>query len=1053
MATRNLLEALDYWTSVQPEKQLFTFLDDAGQELVNVSYKDLTQQSNVLAQKLLSPDGIGVKSGDRVLLVYPPSLDFIIAFLACVRAGVIAVPVFPPDPRKLKKDLYMFKAIQGNCEAQVALTSSIYNYAKKMSDIKGFFSQGESWPTLNWVVTDTLFTEAPSGAFDFKPPSDTDIAFLQYTSGSTSEPKGVMITHGNLKNNLKLIITGLSAVDDTVVVSWLPQYHDMGLIGSYLGCLYCGGSGYYMSPVTFIRNPPLWVELISKYGGTHMQAPNFAYGLVARKFLAKNPHPQIDLSSVRHMINGAEPIDSLTMDRFYAVFEKYGLKHGVVYPTYGLAEHTVYVCSNGSQRLVLDKDALEKERRVVQVDKLSTWMYAEASGASKEEVVKTSVIIGCGKPSESQGVDLVIVDTEEGAVLPEDRVGEIWIRSGSRAAGYWNNEEKTEEDFGGKSDPDDTSDLGYLKTGDLGFLHEGELFICGRKKDLIIIRGRNHYPQDIERTAEGCGNGALRGGCSAAFSVPIPGGGEALTYIGELADPSAVNPAAIAGEIKRTVSANHGAALSHIRLLQPRTVPKTTSGKIARAWCKRAFMEHSLQVVYSLDDDDSAVNEEPTEEETAPQASSTVEEKADGESPFGTTYDAKSMADEDILNICVKEVADLIACDAASLPTDAPLMTLGIDSMGGMQLMVTLENKFRVHLAEDVFFEEGTTLQTLVPIIKCGGQLGPRALLIDTVKFTGIEMVNSDEQMKSKKVRNERLMKCSKKASIMTGRFADGICQEADKKAGKAEEAEVKSVGMQVIVFGLFMAGNVAIFLYFLNIPFALCAIALSVLGCHVAKGYFAKFPAAGRRSPLKLALLKFFNFKVIMEGAHEEGTPELFVTIPNAQIPTGQLLLALTAESVFGKGMYAMINSMLIEVPVVGYYLCAIGARTFSKDLTKKKLAEGCSVGVTAAHSKYPNEPVISSLLLREYIKIAMATGAQIVPCYGFGSAQAQGIFPVRTNVTEAIGEPISLPNTENPSEELVYEYFEMFMKALRKLVKTHGAAYDGNLPEIQLK
>ena len=433
------------------------------------------------------------------------------AFLACLKAGIVAVPVFPPDPSR-RDTLVMFSRIVDGCGATHALTSVTYNYAKKLASI----GKRKQWPShLVWMVTND--GSSPKHTFEQCPLFSDDIAFLQYTSGSTSDPKGVMITHGNLAHNLTIITQELRAGDDTVVVSWLPQYHDMGLIGSYLGVLFCGGSGYYMSPLSFLQRPMLWMEAVSKYHGTHLQAPNFAFKLTARKASTE----KLDLSSVRHVINGAEPVDEDSMESFYKAFSKFGLREDVIFPTYGLAEHTVFVCSGGQKRLSVLKRALEVDGLIDIVD--------NDAGNNKSNV---SRLVGCGYPGR-QGVDVKIVNTDTHEALGDDMVGEIWIQSPSKAAGYFGKPEQTKEDFHAQLSGGESND-GYLRSGDLGFLHNEELFICGRLKDLIIVGGRNYYPQDIEATAEASSD-LLRPGCSAAFTVdPTHEGGEEVALLAEL---------------------------------------------------------------------------------------------------------------------------------------------------------------------------------------------------------------------------------------------------------------------------------------------------------------------------------------------------------------------------------------------------------------------------------------------------------------------------------------------------------------------------------------
>lgn len=395
------------------------------------------------------------------------------------------------------------------------------------------------WPEkLIWKVTDTMTSSLSNkknkSLLSSIKPKPTDLAFLQFTSGSTSEPKGVMITHHNLGDNLTKITTELQAVDDTIVVSWLPQYHDMGLIGSYLGILYCGGSGYYMSPLTYLQRPAMWMEAISRFRGTHLQAPNFAFKLTARKFeSSKYSKDTLDLSSVRHIINAAEPVTEESINAFLTAFIPFGLKEEVLYPTYGLAEHTVFVCSGGKQRLTVSKQSLEVDGLVVEIDDTKDKLSSDV----------TSRMIGCGFPSE-QNVDVKIVSTETLLVMKEDQVGEIWIRSDSKAGGYYMKPEITKREFfaeiGVDPDKDDGGNgssnpsEGYLRTGDLGFLHNNELFVCGRLKDLIIIGGRNYYPQDLEATAEAA-DSRFRPGCSAAFTVDtISGGDEQVCIVLEL---------------------------------------------------------------------------------------------------------------------------------------------------------------------------------------------------------------------------------------------------------------------------------------------------------------------------------------------------------------------------------------------------------------------------------------------------------------------------------------------------------------------------------------
>lgn len=497
-----------------------------------------------------------------MLLVFFPGLDFTVSLLACFKAGLIAVPVFPPDPRKMKKDLHHFVNIQLSCGASTVLTNSLYNFTKKIEGLKNMFStESVRWPDLKWIVVDDvlkrgrLAAKATKSSGSIAPSTIATperVAFLQYTSGSTSDPKGVMITHRNLAHNLSLIMKELRADTHTINVSWLPQYHDMGLIGSYLGAMYCGGVGYYLSPISFLKDPVVWIKAMSQFRGTHTQAPNFAYALSSRKFkeamkeeaFRSKVAASLDLSCLQHMINAAEPVDFHAIMDFYSTFGAYGLPSDVIVPTYGLAEHTVFVCSGGKQVITVSKASLEAAQvQVVGEVLVLVGGSAEGASSSGEDVQR---IVGCGYPGHGEGVRLVVVNSDATTsnamgdgntiALPDKAIGEIWVDSPSKALGYWNQPDLSRQDFHAVLS-NETSDRSFLRTGDLGFMYSGELFICGRSKDLIIVRGSNHYPQDIERTAEQALVDFVRAGCSAAFSVNgnKKRGTEDVAYIAEVA--------------------------------------------------------------------------------------------------------------------------------------------------------------------------------------------------------------------------------------------------------------------------------------------------------------------------------------------------------------------------------------------------------------------------------------------------------------------------------------------------------------------------------------
>jgi acyl-CoA synthetase (AMP-forming)/AMP-acid ligase II len=409
---------------------------------------------------------------------------------------------------------------------------------------------------------------------------------LQYTSGSTSAPKGVIITHGNLINETRCNARDLGLGADTRCVSWLPQYHDFGLISVIISSTVGNGHTFLLSPLTFLRRPHLWFEVMSRVRATHTAAPNFAYELAVRKTTPRQ-RAGWDLSSMRVFMSAAEPIRPSTMDKFYAAFAASGVAKDTFYPAYGLAEHTVSVSMGGTAVLTLDRRALERgEVRIARAD--------GDRGSDGPGPVDGLGIFGCGRITKP-GATARVIDPETRRPTPSGRIGEIWVNSNTKAAGYYGLDAETEAVFRATvAEDDDPTE--YLRTGDLGFFHDGELFITGRVKDVIIVNGRNFHPEDLEnslreRTA------AIRPGGLAAFSVPADDDEpERLIVFAESKEkkPGAVRCREIAEAIRHQLLADHRVAVRTVVVGRPGLVRKTTSGKVRRSACRQAYLADEL---------------------------------------------------------------------------------------------------------------------------------------------------------------------------------------------------------------------------------------------------------------------------------------------------------------------------------------------------------------------------------------------------------------------------------------------------------------------------
>lgn len=553
--TASIIGTLEHWVALQPDKALFSFLDQDGHERDACTYLAFHERTRHLAASLAGESGL--KHGDRVLLVYPPGLEMIVAFFACARIGVIPVPVFPPAPMTFEAGLSKMAFIARDCGAAVALTTRAFlrSHQGLMAGRRDTppRTNGPALPDLEWVTTDDTRAPAPPG-FANDPGS---ILFLQYTSGSTSEPKGVIVSHENVIHNCASMIDHVP-----IGVSWLPQYHDMGLIGYYLFPMLVGGMNYGFSPLNFLKRPALWLKMISRYQATYASAPNFGYEYCLREDKLPDAELEgIDLSSVRVMMNAAEPVRAATFSRFFERFAPYGLRPEAYTVAYGLAENTLAVTHRGRRVVTVNKAQLQQRS-----------LHLESGLPRNNNQMQ---LVSCGRPV--TGVDVQIVHPDSRAALGEKQIGEVWIAGPSRSAGYWNRPELSREVFGGTISNQPGNANAYLRSGDLGFTYEGELFVCGRIKDLIIIHGVNYYPQDIEAIVE-ASSPAIRKNGVVAFDVDD--GGEALVVIAEIRGPAdQPDPA----EVLRAIRTQYYVEPGTLVFVPHGTISRTTSGKLARA--------------------------------------------------------------------------------------------------------------------------------------------------------------------------------------------------------------------------------------------------------------------------------------------------------------------------------------------------------------------------------------------------------------------------------------------------------------------------------------
>jgi len=569
--TTSILDQLDRLGKEHPHKLLYSYIDLNGNPIEEYTYASFIQRTKAIAGHLRKHGRFAAE--DRVLLAYPPGLEMICAFFGCVRAGLIPVPVYPPSSRGFQSALFKMIHIAKDCQAAGILTSKDYHASLKTnltrSGVAASGADVDYISSLPWIVTEDFVDTIP----DQPLPETSEILFLQYTSGSTMEPKGVMVTHKNILQTCPLVIDH----PNPVVVSWLPQYHDMGLIGCYLYPALRGGTTHGFASMDFIQRPILWFDTITAYQATATAAPNFAYDYCLRAGrLSKESLEECDLSSLRVMMCAAEPVKADTFTRFLETFEPYGLKAESFYAAFGLAENTLAVSLGGRNIVAVNKRALTlgKARMINEVSEI---------GAATQ-------IVSCGIPL--PGIDVKIVDAEQHVALKPGLVGEIWIAGSGKCLGYWNNPELTLKQFRARLVDDSPFDDGHLRTGDMGFFHNGELYVCGRIKDMIILRGQNYYPQDIENVVEKA-SGLIRASCVAAFQIHEDSE-PALAIVAEVKNPRALPDARkIAAAVRNYLNVE----VALISFIAPRAIPRTSSGKIMRHKTKNMWLDGQFTVL------------------------------------------------------------------------------------------------------------------------------------------------------------------------------------------------------------------------------------------------------------------------------------------------------------------------------------------------------------------------------------------------------------------------------------------------------------------------
>ncbi len=664
--TTHLVDRLQFWANTKPNSTAFYFTDGETNDDLSLTYAQLDHAARAVAVELQKD----LQPGDRAILMYPPGLDFVIGYFGCLYAGCVAVPAFPP---KRNRKGMRIQNIAQDCAAKAGLTTALT--ASQM--LKDEATERET-NQLKLLATDQIDKTLAIRYRGVEIHAE-DIAMLQYTSGSTGQPKGVILTHDNLIRNCEMITHLFNLRADAVGISWLPAYHDMGLIGGILTPVFLGVGICLMSPMAFLQRPVRWLRAITKYRGTVSGAPNFAYQLCVDK-VTEEEMKDLDLSSWNVAFNGAEPVRASTIEHFARKFQRVGFHATSHLPTYGMAETTLIVTAGpGNKEPVIHhfRGKLLDKRIVEPIDPTDP---------------DARSLVGCGRISPNETV--LIVDPESNIALNEDEIGEIWIKSPSVGKGYWQKPEISRETFEAYTSDGQGP---FLRSGDLGFFHDQQLYVAGRVKDLIIVRGVNRYPQDIEQTVEEC-HESIQSGSAAAFA-DLSGVRERLIIAVEVQRSLEDDWAPVIEAIRRSIVQVHELPPDAVVLVRSGSLPKTSSGKIQRHACLQAFREKSLRVIAEW------IGWEDNEQDDAPMiAASTI-------SPSFKQHravTAKKTRDPDpaIVDLVKRTIRNVAEERAKILDLDTNIVVdLGLDSLERLQIAHALETSFGGRFPEDVLNE------------------------------------------------------------------------------------------------------------------------------------------------------------------------------------------------------------------------------------------------------------------------------------------------------------------------------------------------------------